>query len=279
MATGILEKAYLMAKTTIPLSDAEYAQMQADSLNELYVPGGGYECAECRNKGVVHVVSEDNEVLSRPCECRKIRESLKLVEESGLSAKLGRETFDSFLTDEPYQRQLKRLAVRYLRDYDKPETGRLRPWLYISGKSGRGKTHICTAVVGKLLSHPQRPVPCRYMVWQDEIKRIKATATDDEARRELIEPLKTVECLYIDDFLKVRSGTQPTDAEINAAIELINHRYNSPRALTIISSELPLTEILCFDESLGSKIYERSRDYKLHVESGANYRMTDGAMT
>jgi hypothetical protein len=57
------------------LSYREYTQKQCDYLNA--TPGHltGYDCAICKNKGVVYFVSDDDEIRAKPCQCREIRNS------------------------------------------------------------------------------------------------------------------------------------------------------------------------------------------------------------
>ena len=95
------------------------------------------------------------------------------------------------------------------------------------------------------------------MLWRDEAVKIKSVVTDREAYDALVQPLKAVQTLYIDDFLKGRVG----DADKNLAFEIINARYNDASKRTIISSERPMPEILSLDEAIGSRIYERSRGF------------------
>ena len=58
--------------------------------------------------------------------------------------------------------------------------------------------------------------------------------------------------LYIDDFLK---SHKHTDSELNIAFEVINGRYVS-RKLTIISSEMTLSDIYNADEAIAGRIRE-----------------------
>ena len=107
-----------------------------------------------------------------------------------------------------------------------------------------------------------------YMSWRDESTAIKADITDSEAYEKRIKKLKTVEVLYIDDFLK---GSD-TDADIRLAFEILNARYNDKRLRTVISSERDITELLERDEALGSRIYERAKGYTLRAPD-SNWRL------
>ena len=75
------------------------------------------------------------------------------------------------------------------------------------------------------------------------------------------------------DFLKTGKGQEPTTGDVNLAFELINARYADPTKLTIISSELPVAEIVDIDEAVGSRIYERSKAHYADLSGRQNWRM------
>ena len=75
--------------------------------------------------------------------------------------------------------------------------------VFAGGQVGCGKTHICTGIVRELIKQGRE---ARYMLWRDESTAIKATVKYPEEYAALVEPLKTVDVLYIDDFLKPTAG-------------------------------------------------------------------------
>ena len=58
------------------------------------------------------------------------------------------------------------------------------------------------------------------------------------------------------------------------AFELINYRYNNNLA-TVLSSELTVDQILFFDEAVGSRIYQRTKEYHWDIakDPHKNYRL------
>ena len=109
----------------------------------------------------------------------------------------------------------------------------------------------------------------RYMLWRDEIVRIKQGG---EELQGLLEELKNVQVLYIDDLFK-SGDLRPTAADINYAFEILNYRYNNPKLLTILSSELTEDELLDVDEAVGGRIYERARAFTVGRSRDKNYRL------
>ena len=236
----------------------EFQKLRVDDFNNL--PGDmiGYDCPICKNKGQIAVFrpDEDDELYTQ-CECIPIRRNLTKVKNSGLETVLKEKTFETF---NAYTRAHAELVIQAKRYANNPVD-----WFCMIGKSGTGKTHVCTAIVGKLL---EKNIPCKYMLWREEAPKLKAHA-NDPIYASLVEPYKTVKCLYIDDLFK--GGI--TQADLNLAIEILNHRYMDRRLLTIISTEKKMEELLKLDEAIGGRIYERSKGNLFEISKWGNYRL------
>lgn len=219
----------------------------------------------CRDLEYVEVTGEDGIPYMRECECRAKKHSLKRLEESGLKESIEKYTFDNYNAYAPWVENVKDQAMKYVEDHD-------GKWLFLGGQVGAGKTHLCTAVVGELI---RQGMDARYLMWRDDVVKIKALVTKDEEYRAVIEPLKTVKVLYIDDLFKTDKGRNPTSGDINIAFELLNYRYVNSNLITIISSERNIDQIIDVDEAVGSRIYERTRGNCVCIDSkpGRNYRL------
>ena len=242
----------------------EAGMLRAAAYNR--TPGGlpGKDCPECLNKGQIMVVHEDGSTAIRECGCMGWRRSLKRLERSGLKELVKRCRFETFQVAEPWQEAAKREAERYAED----PAGR---WFLASGQPGSGKTHLCVAICRELML---RGMEVRYLLWRDAVTRLKAAVNDSEEYARLMEPLKRVAVLYIDDFFKTGRGQQPTVGDVNVAFELLNARYLSGDKLTVISTERSVEELLDIDEAVGSRIYERSKGCGLLlVGENKNWRM------
>lgn len=226
----------------------------------------GYDCTECLNRGFIHVIRDDTVVL-RECMCKPIRDSRRRIRKSGLGGLIEQCTFDSFMTSEPWQSSMKDLAQHFVEDTN-------GNWFYAGGQVGAGKTHLCTAIAGYLLGKGKET---RYMLWRDEIVQLKANINDDIGYARLIGPLKTVDVLYIDDLFKTSQGKKPTDADVGIAFEILNYRYINQHLVTIISGERDMDELLEIDEAVGSRIYQRSKNYCVIIgkDPERNYRLKD----
>ena len=188
-------------------------------------------CPACNDTGWVEVDPITRAV--RRCECYEAKAAEERIRNSGLSESLDRMTFDTFATRTDIQRQIKQTAQTYLTDLLAAD--RRKPWLYIGGNPGSGKTHICTAVCGELL---KRKIPVRYMQWLEAARELKA-AVNDEDFPEMVYDYINVRVLYIDDLLKQKYTRSPqfTEADIKVAFTILNARYIQDKPTTVSSTE------------------------------------------
>ena len=259
------EKKSSIGETSPKTAYIEHQRWRADAFNKN--PGNlvGYDCPECLNRGFLYRADEEGHLITTPCKCMTIRNNKRRIEQSGLSDLLSRYTFDAWQADEEWQRVVLDGAKRFSENPD--------GWFSVCGKPGTGKTHICTAICGKLM---ERGYDVRYMLWRDAATTLKANSMDDAAAysRE-IDPLKSVKVLYIDDFLKTGNKQPPTVMDVNLAFEIINARYNTEGLITIVSSERSLDELMKIDEATASRIYERTKRNRNHYNLAGkeNWRM------
>lgn len=270
----ILERFGNMGTTSEPMTQKDWEQFKVDDWNR--TPGNrheedGFDCKICKNKGTIaKLVDLGNGSFTHcfaDCLCVETRNSIMRMKRSGLKNIIKDYTFDKFEDLEPWQKAIKQAAVEYAKN---PEG-----WFLLCGQSGAGKTHLCTAVCREFLLAGRR---VRYMLWRDDIVKIKGAVTDSEEYSRIIDQFKTVDVLYIDDLFKTgkaadNSVQKPTGADINVAFEIINYRYNNPSLLTIISSELTEDELIDIDEAIGGRIYERAKAFTIGKSRDRNYRI------
>ena len=267
----------------------ELEQRQVDSYNAMpgnlcggytnsdnnQVAGDGYNCPLCLNRGDIAVLTERNGVFYRQfaqCKCMSIRRSIWRMKASGLEKSIKDYTFKTFIVREPWQQRMLDTANGYLAEGVKEGK-----WLYFGGQVGCGKTHICTAVAGKLLY--ERPL--LYVVWPQVSKTLKAIVNDAEEYSKQVTKLETIEVLYIDDLFKPVKDDfgkmlPPTPADMRLAFEILNYRYIN-KLPTILSSEWGISECTDMDEATGSRIAERSRGFNMMVgrDRSRNQRLID----
>lgn len=276
----MMERLGISANGCEPMSREEYEQYKVDSYNAEIGnldQVDGHDCKACKNKGhiaelrMAEVYGYKVETLVT-CKCMKARNALARLSRSGLRDVVKKYTFKSYEATEPWQQTVKETAQRFCSD----ENAR---WFFYGGQSGAGKTHICTAIAVHFLREGKET---KYMLWRDEIARIKALVNDAEQYGAMMHEIKNADVLYIDDLFKMGkdefgNARQPTTADINAAFEIINYRYNDPKKITIISSERTISDLNAIDEAIAGRIAEKAKigGYCINLgrDAGKNYRM------
>lgn len=252
--TNLLPKT--SSSETVPkfklMNEAERLEMEINIYNESEgdLNIDGIDCTLCKNKGYV-MKNKDGYKTLYPCNCMIGRRSKLLIQKSGLGKLLALYTMDTYQCSRSWQYDIKKLAMKYADDYK-------NKWFYIGGQVGCGKTHICTAMVSILID---KGVEIKYMVWKDEIKKIRMASFDDHPI-DMIEKWKRVPILYIDDFFQ--SDSKPHTNEIDLAWEILNYRYNNHLS-TIISTEYDIDVILSINEAVGSRIAEMTKGYCINI--------------
>lgn len=277
-----MKKKYLskknLKKTVKEKTDSE--QLMCDTFNQRegdLNKTDGYNCPECKNRGCFLEVNERGFVVNKPCKCMSMRKMILKLEKSGLP-NFREMTFKDFWTVKPWQKKIKLKAMLFAHDsiHDHKKS-----WFFIGGQPGCGKTHLCTAIT-KILAFKGENI--HYMLWRDEVTRIKSVITDYERYEKMMSVLKKVDVLYIDDLFKTPSplakqkivyidSCRPSAADINIAFEILNARYNNKKLITIISSEKDIKEIADMDEAIAGRIIERCEVEKNIVNIPKNKKM------
>lgn len=258
------------ASTLVQRSDeALLEKLQEQCALHNAVPGNlrDYDCAICRNKGLLYRMVGMEEV-ARECSCMEIRAGIQRMKRSGLYEQLGKLTFEAYRTDEPWQNNLLNTAKQYAEKHDAPA-------FFMGGQRGAGKTHLCTAICAALM---EQGFAVRYFVWETDVKEIlnRSGVSDREEREALVQPLLQSPVVYLDDFFRKDS---PSQAEKSVAFDVINRRYIEGK-ITIISSECQLNVLLRTDEAVASRIKEMcGNTYCLNIadDPRKNYRLRHSA--
>lgn len=254
-----------------PLAEWVREQCESENAKQGYLPG--YDCDKCKNRGYISKV-DGLTIITYRCECMKVRETFNRIKQSGFGEATKRCTFESFKTDSKLTKRMKEIADEYIQNIKCGKS----PWMFVGGQSGAGKTHLCTAVSVYLIESGKT---ARYMVWPQDAPQIKANINDSEIYSSLVGDLKKTDVLYIDDLFK--SGEEkgervkPSAADVRLAFEIINFRVMQPKAITIISSEFSVDEIIAIDRALGSRIKQMSNGYIMNIPNKEeyNYRLKE----
>lgn len=192
---------------------------------------------------------------------QKKREQMeRALKHSGLDVLIKQKAFDNYIAEEPWQERAKASCQRFAANPD--------GWLFVSGQTGAGKTHLCTAVAGELI---RAGYIVWYMLYRQDIAKLKPmTGSDMPERERLMQIYRTAEVLYIDDLFK--GGY--TDADVRVMFDLIDARYRSDR-ITIISSELTMDDLEAIDEAIAGRIMEKSKKVIIKKDKQRNFRFKE----
>lgn len=222
---------------------AEWYNAVAGTLNEK----DGIECSICHNKGTIQ--RPDGSI--QECECMNRRRSVQGMKISGLGGLLSK-SFESFVAEDPWQIRAKKMTMHYA-------ATAISDWMYFGGQHGCGKTHLCTAVCKALIDRGRL---VKYMLWNDISQKLSAYKYKADEYAAFLDSIKTVDVLYIDDFLKTPTNGEnipekPSAEELHNAYVVINARYFADK-LTIISSEHFLSEYEDYDGAASGRIKEKA---------------------
>jgi DNA replication protein DnaC len=223
-------------------------------------------CDKCNDTGVIVWQDEDGYVIAEFCECQKKKEFESRMRKSGLLDLFQEFRFDNYQVKGTWQKVIKQKAL----DFVANPSGN---WFFIGGQVGAGKTMICTAIVKELL---EKGFDAMYVQYRQEIMKLKMSMEDFGNYTETMNRMKTVKVLYIDDLFK--GNNIPSEADIRIIFELLNYRYINKDLITIISTEKNINDIISIDEAIGSRIYQRSRDFQINLaqNKAMNYRLNKG---
>lgn len=221
------------------------------------------DCPICNNSRFIVCKGEDGYDYAKPCKCAAEYNFKRRVHRSGLTYIINEYTFDKYETKHGWQKHIKEKALEFIENTE-------NNWFFIGGQVGSGKTHICTAIVIKLL---EKGMDAYYMQYRQDIMELKMNMDDFYSYSARLNNLKTVKVLYIDDLFKATE--KPPESDIRIMFDLLNYRYINKDLITIISTERSINEILEIDQAIGSRIYQRSKNFtiKLGQDKSANYRM------
>lgn len=232
-----------------PSADKKAEEIQWTAIHPNYPIKEG-ECPICRGKGFLRAFINGNEYIKN-CVCEERRIAMQRIKNSGLADIIEKRTFDNFQTPEEWQKRLKQKALQFLDEKGK--------WFFVGGQVGCGKTHLCTAICAEFI---KKGISVRYVIWSNEIVKLKANKMEDEAYQRLINPLLITPVLYIDDFFKTEKEKRPSEADIRTAFEIINYRYINSDLITIFSTEKTIDDLIEIDEAIGSRIHEKTEGYR-----------------
>ena len=253
----------------------EYTKMQSQwyndevgNLNEQ----DGINCPICKNKGNISFVENGQEYL-KSCKCMKARLSYQRILNCGISKEtFEKYSFQNWKQETEWQKALLEFCKNFFIDY----RDKKNHWFLISGVSGCGKTHLCTALFKELIK--SFSLSGFYMLWNEEIPKLialrKSSLADNQAKYDKrMNELKNCDILYIDDLFKLDNKYK--EESLSICYEIINSRYINNKVV-MISTEIERNQFENIDTAVWGRCFEKSDGGKFWITirgSEKNYRL------
>ena len=247
-----------------------------------------YNCPKCKDSGgyLVRKKAGETTLLQngaevilkydsdewQQCECAKMRQLNRLIKSSAITEEFQKMSFKNFSTDgvHPKVVEMKTKANQYYAAFEQIRSYRQNSIMLI-GQPGCGKTHLLTAISNYLIHAKQ--VPVLYFPYKDGMNDIAANKF--ERKSEIMDRMKEVDVLFIDDLFKPIGGKVDVKAwQTEVIFEVVNYRYLNNKPL-LRSSELSLDDMLYIDEALTSRLFEMAQDFTVTIPKNmkVNYRL------
>ena len=224
-----------------------------------------YDCRKCEDTGIAN---------GERCACMTRELVRETWRNSGIGRLIERQRFDNFdlsyystalLPDKRYSpRDVMTALYRDVVDWAEHFTTSSPSLLFIGG-TGLGKTHLSSALAGKVMEKG-------FDVVYESAPAVAALFEKDrfgneEGTGERIRRLMDAELLILDDL-----GTEPASATSNSAFyQLINHRASLMGLPTVISTNLTHRELeKQYDTAIVSRLLG---EFEVKVFAGADVRM------
>jgi len=243
-------------------------------------------CIVCNGIGLVRVVNEGGQWVSRPCECQEMVREERRLAAAHIPERYRHCSLDTYETAfkgaNPSLAKALMTARKFAEAYPVDTAGN---GLLFVGTAGLGKTHLAVGVLSRLVQ--ERGVKGLFCDYRELLKKIQDSYNPQvqNTELELLKPVFAAEVLVLDDL-----GAQRSSDWVADTIALIlNTRYNDKQTTIITTNWLDLPsgaglqlskeQRAAREETLGDRIGDRMRsrlaEMCVRVEmTGEDFRQT-----
>jgi len=224
-----------------------------------------YRCEICKDTGYIIKPQANMQPIMTPCKCLEDEKVKRLWNNSGINTDNLDKSFSNFEEWSSKSKEMKSKAAEYYKSFNTLRADR-RNSILLCGNPGSDKTHVALALANNFLKKDIRVV---YMPYRDVVTSLKQNMIDEEYYKKTLSKYQTCEILLLDDLYKGKVN----QTDVNIMFELINYRYLNHLPI-IVSTEFTVEKLLSFDEAIGSRIYEMSKNFIVEIEGTSNnYRL------
>jgi DNA replication protein DnaC len=245
-------------------------------------------CTICDGVGLLRVVNDAGDWVSRACECQEMVRQERRLAAAHIPERYRHCSLDNYVTIRPKthasQRDARRTASAFVKEYPVGTGGR---GLLFTGSIGVGKTHLAVGVLSRLVQ--ERGVRGLFCDYRELLKSIQNSYNPQvhTTELELLQPVFAAEVLVLDDL----GAQKPNEWVWDTVALILNTRYNDKLSTIITTNyaDLPAGQGFKADpdgkkpakseDTLGDRIGDRMRsrlaEMCVRVEMiGEDYRQT-----
>jgi DNA replication protein DnaC len=221
-------------------------------------------CAICDGVGLVRVVNEAGQWVSRACECQEMQREERRLAAAHIPERYrdcSLESYHIYSGAHPSLREALRKARKFVEAYPVDTAGK---GLLFTGPMGVGKTHLAVGLLQRLVR--ERGVKGLFCDYRELLKNIQNSYNPqvNTTELELLKPVFAAEVLVLDDL----GAQKPNEWVWDTVALILNTRYNDKQSTIITTNypDLPAgkgakndAERAAREQTLGDRIGDRMR--------------------